>query len=42
MQPPKILEQIIKYLLVSNILPGPTISSHQPFLFVTGFLPVTN
>jgi len=42
MQPPKILEQIMKYLFVSNILFGPTIFSHQPFLFVTGFFPVTN
>jgi len=42
MHPPKVLEQIIKYLLVSNILSGPTIFSHQPFLPVTGFFPVTN
>jgi len=42
MQPPSTLAQITKYLFVSIGLPGPTANVHQPSLFVTGLIPVTN
>ncbi len=37
--PPSTLEQITKYLLVSNALPGPIMLSHQPGLPVSGLMP---
>ena len=42
MQPPSALLQITKWRSVSKGLPGPTISSHQPGLPVTGWGPRTN
>ena len=38
-QPPSTLEQMTKYLLVSNALPGPIMLSHQPGLPVSGLMP---
>jgi hypothetical protein len=37
--PPSTFEQITKYLLVSNALPGPIMLSHQPGLPVSGLTP---
>src|ERR1035441_9962523 len=37
--PPSTLEQITKYLLVSNALPGPIMLSHQPGLPVSALMP---
>src|SRR5579871_5054327 len=37
--PPKTLEQITKYLFVSNALPGPIMLSHQPGLPVSWLMP---
>ena len=38
-QPPSTFEQITKYRLVSNALPGPIMLSHQPGLPVSGLMP---
>ena len=38
-QPPSTLEQMTKYLSVSNALPGPIMLSHQPGLPVSGLMP---
>ena len=38
-QPPSTFEQMTKYLLVSNALPGPIMLSHQPGLPVSGLMP---
>src|SRR5579871_4785221 len=38
-QPPRTLEQITKYLFVSNALPGPIMLSHQPGFPVSGLMP---
>ena len=38
-QPPSTLEQITKYLLVSNALPGPIMLSHHPGWPVSGLIP---
>ncbi len=37
--PPRTFEQIMKYLLVSNALPGPIMLSHQPGLPFSGLMP---
>ena len=38
-QPPRTLEQMTKYLSVSNALPGPMVLSHQPGLPVSALMP---
>ena len=38
-QPPSTLEQMMKYLSVSNALPGPIMLSHQPGLPVSALIP---
>lgn len=40
MQPPNTLAQMMKYFSVSMVLPGPTMCSHQPAFFVTGWGPM--
>ena len=39
LQPPSTLEQMTKYLVVSNALPGPTMLSHQPGLPPSWLIP---